>query len=111
NSTHRRGTTGESCFDSQSPARGTCVRLQASNSIAGPSLIRCSGRQHYERLDDWFDPLFEQKRPCEVRPHYSGLTIWPFTGEKFARVSVFPSLLTTTFCKAQRMPSQSCNTG
>jgi len=29
---------------------------------AGLSLIRCSGRQHYERLDDLFDPVFEQKQ-------------------------------------------------
>jgi hypothetical protein len=28
---------------------------------------------------------------------YGGLMISPFTGEKFVRVSVFPSLVTTTF--------------
>jgi hypothetical protein len=31
---HRRGKLVESCFDSHSPAPGTCVRLQASNSIS-----------------------------------------------------------------------------
>jgi hypothetical protein len=47
--------------DSNSPVPGTCVRLQASNSISDLYLINC-GREHYYRQRILFDPVFGQKQ-------------------------------------------------